>query len=271
MRSVLAPSLAVAVGAACAGGPAGPLFEYGPSEVPLRYEVTSETNSAIETPMGPQNVDATTNVTLTFDIGEQSDGGRRISVVIEALESQSTGIGRLEGGELIGQAFVGVLAADGSIEFTGVPETPANLRDYFDPAAFLSELLMPLPPAGGDVLESWPVHQETIERTQMTMMSTFDGTARVTGDTTWNGQPAKIVMVEGQFELAGTGTPTGSPGELEMLVTGPATTTYLWDAARGVMLSATSRGEGEGTVALLSMDITMPVTVASEQSVVLQR
>ena len=271
MRSVLVPSLAAVAAAACSGTSARPMFEYGPSEVPLRYEVTSRTKSDIQTPMGPQNVDATTSVTLTFDIGAPSAGGRRVVAVFESLESQSTGIGRLQGGSLIGEPFVGVLAHDGSIDFTETPETPARLRDYFDPPAFLSGLLIPLPPEGSGDMESWEVHQETVERTQMTMTSSFDGTARMTGDTVWNGQAAKIVMVEGQFNLEGTGMPAGSPAELQMLTSGPATMTYLWDATRGVMLSATSKGEGEGTVVLVGMDISMPITVASEQSIVLQR
>jgi len=247
------------------------MFEYGPSEVPLRYDVTSETGSSIQTPMGPQNVDATTNVTVTFEVGGPGDGGRRVVAVFEALESQSTGIGRLQGGALIGKPFVGVLAHDGSVDFTETPETPANLRDYFDPSAFLSELLMPLPPEGSGDMESWSVHQESTERTQMTMVSSFDGAARVAGDTVWAGQPAKVVIVEGQFKLEGTGTPTGSPAELEMVVSGPATMTYIWDATRGVMLSGTTRGEGEGTVALVGMDLTMAMTVTSEQRIVLQR
>jgi hypothetical protein len=271
MRRVLAWSVAVALVAACAGGTAGPVFEYGPSDGPLRYEVTGETKTAIQTPMGPQNVDASTNAAVTVEVGAQAEGGRRVSVVFESFESRSTGIGRLDGGALIGQTFRGILAPNGNIEFTETPATPANLRDYLDPSAFLSDLLMPLPPPGASDLESWPVQQQTVERTQMTMTSSFEGTARVVGDTVWNGQPAKVVMVEGQFNLEGTGTPAGSPAELEMLASGPATMTYLWDATRGVMLTASSQGSGDGTVALVGMDMSMTMSIESEQSVVLQR
>lgn len=271
MRRLLVPSVAVTLAAACAGGTAGPMFEYGPGGGPLRYVVTSETKTAIQTPMGPQNVDGSTNATVTVEIGAQTQGGRRVSVVLEAFETRGTGVGRLEGGALIGQTFGGILAQDGSMEFTETPPTPANLRDYVDPSAFLSDLLMPLPPSGASDLESWPVQQQTVERTQMTTTSSFEGTARVVGDTVWNGQPAKIVRVEGQFSIEGTGTPAGSPAELQMSVSGPGTMTYLWDATRGVMLTATSRGDGDGTVALVGMDMTMTMSVESEQSVVLQR
>jgi hypothetical protein len=93
----------------------------------------------------------------------------------------------------------------------------------------------------------------------MTMTSTMEGTARIVGDTVWNGQPAKLIEIRADYTLEGTGMPVGSPSELEMVLSGPGTTRAVWDAQRGVLLSATSHGNATGTVSLVGMDITMAV------------
>ncbi len=271
MHKFLISVTAALLSGACAGGSAGPVFEYGPTDAPLRYQISGSTESAIETPMGPQNQSGTIEATVTVDIGGAVDGGRNVTVVFEALETSGTGIGQVAGGDLIGKPFVGVLAANGEMSFTGVPEVPSALARYFDPAPFLAQLLMPLPPEGGTDLESWPVHQESTESTEMTIFSTLDGTARVVGDTVWNGIPAKIVLVEGEFQMEGSGTPTGSPAELDLVASGPATSRFIWDAVRGVMLASNTDGGGEGVVSLPSMDLSMPMTINSKQTTELQR
>jgi hypothetical protein len=191
-------------------------------------------------------------------------------VIYEALESQGT-VGGLDASGLLGKPFSGVLGSDGEITFSETPPTPSELARYFDPAAFLSQLLMPLPQGGATGLESWPVHQEATERTEMTVTTVFTGTARIVGDTTWNGVAAKIVAVEGEFEMEGSGTPTGSPAELDMILTGTGTSRFVWDAARGVMLASVSEGSGTGTVAIPSMDLAMPMSLTSKQTTELQR
>jgi hypothetical protein len=221
--------------------------------------------------MGAQNQSGTIEATVTVDIGAPVDGGNRVTVVYEKFESSGAGVGRLEGGEMIGQPFGGVLASNGEMSFTEIPAIPDRLDRYFDPASFLSQMLMPLPSEGGTDLESWTVHQESVESTEMTIFSTLDGTASVVGDTVWNGIPAKIVVVEGEFQMEGSGTPTGSPAELDMIASGPATSRFVWDAARGVMLASSTEGGGEGTVTIPSMDLSMPMTLTSKQTTELQR
>ncbi len=270
MRNLLVSLSAVVFATACAGGSSGPTFEYGPSSTPLRYQVSSKTESVIETPMGAQNANDTTNVTVTLQIGEQAGDGRQITAVFEEFSSQITGVGRLEGGEMLGQEFSGILAHDGTIEFTETPSIPKKLSDYIDPAAFLSEFLVPMLPPGSETAETWPVSQEYTEHTQMTMTSTMDGTARIVGDTVWNGQPAKLIEIRADYTLEGTGMPTGSPAELEMVLSGPGTIRAVWDAQRGVLLSAMSHGNATGTVSLVGMDITMAVTAESWTSIVLK-
>jgi len=262
---------AAVLAAACAGGSAGPIFEYRPIDAPLRYQVNGSTKSVIDTPMGQQNQDGTIEATVTVDIGAPTDGGRNVTVVYEALETSAAGLGRLQGGEMVGKPFVGVLSSNGEMSFTGVPTIPATLARYFDPTSFLAQMLMPLPGDGTADLESWPVHVESTESTEMNISNTLDGTARVVGDTIWNGISAKIVVVEGDYQMEGSGTPTGSPAELNLVASGPATSRYVWDAARGVMLASSTEGEGEGTVSIASMGLSMPITMSSKQTIELQR
>ena len=269
MRNLLVSLSAFAFATACAGGSSGPTFEYGPSSTPLRYQVSSKTESVIETPMGAQNANDTSNVTVTLQIGEPAGDGRQVIAVFEEFNSQITGVGKIDGGEMLGQEFSGILAHDGTIEFTETPSSPKKLSDYIDPAAFLSELLVPMPPPGSEAVETWPVSQEYTEYTQVTMTNTVEGTARIVGDTVWNGQPAKLIEIRADYSLEGIGTPTGSPGELEMVLSGPGTTRAVWDAQRGVLLSATSHGSATGTVTIAGMDITLPVTAESWTSIVL--
>ncbi len=256
---------------ACAGGSAGPVFEYGPTDAPLRYSVSGSTDSEIDTPMGPQKQGGKVDATVTVDIGAPVAGGNSVTVVFEAFETNATGVGRLDGGAMVGKPFNGVLASNGEMSFEETPAIPDRLASYFDPTSFLAQIMMPVPPEGGTDLESWPVHQESTESTQMTLFSTMDGTARVAGDTVWNGIPAKIVLLEGEYQIEGSGTPAGAPGEIQMVASGPATTRFIWDAARGVMLASSTEGGGEGTVSLPSMDLSMPITMSSKQTVELQR
>jgi hypothetical protein len=67
--------------------------------------------------------------------------------------------------------------------------------------------------------------------------------------------------------MDGTGTPAGSPAEVEMSATGTATARYLWDPVRGVMLAAWVTGEASGDVAVVGMDLSMPIAVQVTQTI----
>jgi hypothetical protein len=167
--------------------------------------------------------------------------------------------------------FSGTLKHDGTIEIADAPDITGQLAEVFDAKGLLADFLAPLPPSGDSDLATWQVRRQTTSQTQLTMASSFVGTALIVGDTTWNGESAKIISSSGTFRLEGTGTPTGSPAEMEMVVSGETRTRYVWDSEEGIMLAAVAQGEGKGSVALVGMNLSMPVSLTIKQGVELQR
>ncbi|NIM52470.1 MAG: hypothetical protein GTN62_14160 [Gemmatimonadales bacterium] len=260
--------------AGCAAAGAGPTFEFGPTDVPLRYGIESAGNIVLEIPGGPtQTSEDKLSATVMMEIGQPGPEGRPVSAVFDALEASSSGdMGstRQEGGSLIGMRYAGTLTEGGTINFSDPPETPSHLKDVVDPVALLVNLLVPLPPGAEAAGTSWPVNTTVTSRTALTMTAIYAGTARVAGDTTWNGQVAKVIVSEGTLELHGTGTPPGSPAEIDMVMTGPSTRLYIWDPQRGVMLASSTSGEYSGDIEVIGMGMTIPVSYKETMEVVLR-
>lgn len=257
--------------AACAGGAAGAAtFAVAPTSTPLRYRVADHTTVLIETPQGDQRSIDSATATIRLNIGEPTQGGRRVTAVFDALDVRSAGgMGstRVTGGDLIGQEFSGVLAPTGRITLTQRPAIPRDVAEHTDPGNWLVDLLPPLPPTPNAA--SWPVESELSSETAMSMRLRYTGTARTAGDTTWNGQPATIIQFEGDFTLSGRGQPAGAPAELLMSISGSATRRWLWDATGGRMLAATGEFSGNGTIELVGMNFALPAAVTNRQTVLL--
>lgn len=260
--------------AGCAAAGAGPTFEFSPTDVPLRYGVGTTGKLVLEIPGGPtQTNDDKLSATVMMEIGQPGPEGRPVSAVFEALEASSSGdMGSTsqEGGSLIGMRYAGTLTEGGTINFSDPPETPSHLKDIVDPAALLADLLVPLPPDAEAAGASWPVNTTVTSRAGVTMTATYTGAARVAGDTTWNGQSAKVIISEGTLEVHGTGTPAGSPAEIDMTMTGPSTRWYVWDPQRGVMLASRVSGEYSGEIEVIGMGMTIPTSYKETAEVVLR-
>lgn len=254
---------------ACAGKAAAPGLAFGPTGGPLVYEVATYGSIDIDTPMGSQRSHDTLQATVRLEIGAPVGDQWQVSAVFEALRASSGGdMGRqsAEGGELIGQEFKGALLQNGVIDVTEAPAAPTGLADLIDPSALLAEILGPLP-ADPETTEPWPVRTVVTSRTVLTVTVTYEGTARIAGDTTWNGRPARIIVSEGSYVLEGSGTPPGAPGEIEMQMTGTSQRRYIWDAARGVMLASEITVEADGPITLQMMNLSMEATATSRQVV----
>ena len=271
MRVKVIPVITAVLAMACASAAVTPSLEFQPTTGPLRYAVHSVDGQVVETPMGAQEGEATTDLTFVMEIGGPTAGGLAVSVVLESLEGKSTEQGSYQGGDLLGKPYTGTLKPDGTIEITDGPETPENLVNLFDPKGLWTELLPPLPPAGQLGAESWSYRRESTYETSMSLKSVTNGTARMAGDTLWNGVPAQVIVTEGEVELTGSGTPPGSPGEIEVVVSGPLLVRYVWDGARGVMLAAKSDGELTGDVTVIGMGMSFPISFTGDAEVTLQR
>ena len=255
--------------AGCAGA-SGPIYEFQPTPGPLHYEIIDRGNLLIETPMGEQRAIDSTKATLRIEIGQKSAGGRQISVAFETLDIWAGGdfhTEHIEGGELIGRAFTGTLSDQGIIKVTEAPEIPDALQGSADPAAIFADLLLPLPPTGAESADSWSHATTRQSEGTMSTEGSYEGTARFAGDTTWNGQPARIIVSEGNTMTSGRGTPVGAPGEIEMVLRGKAVTRYIWDPSRGVMLAYQATASAEGELEVLSMAVAMPVSYQGAKEV----
>ncbi len=260
-----------ALATACAAAGARPSFEFGAAAGPLRYEVRAEDANVVETPMGTQETTASTALTVVLEIGQRTPAGLQVSAVFESLEGTSSDQGSFEGGALIGRPYGGTLSGDGTISITSGPETPERVGEFLDPRALLSELLVSLPPTGTVGAGSWPVRRETVWQTVLRLTTVFEGTGTVVGDTTWNGTKAVIIVVEGELEVSGRGRPAGAPAELDFAARGPASTRYVWDGARGVMLASVGSTELAGDISIAEMGLTLAWEASGTQTVRLVR
>ncbi len=221
--------------------------------------------------MGSQEGTSQSVATVVLEIGEQTADGLQVSAVFESLEVDAAEAGRFEGGDLLGQRFSGLLASDGMIVITDGPETPSPLNTVFDPKEFLADFMPPLPPEADPDVQSWPVRREVVSETAFTLKLVSQGTAQVVGDTTWNGLIAQVIMVEGETEISGSGSPPGGPGEIEFAGTGSYTSRYVWDAERGVMLGSVTEAKLGGELSITEMGMVMPFQITVRDTVELLR
>jgi len=260
---------AAALATACASGGARSTFDFQPESGPLRYVLTAEDVNIVETPMGTQETSSTSEVTILLETGQSTGNGVAVTATFESIEGSSSEQGSFSGAGLVDMPYTGTILSDGIIEIVDGPETPSALKQFFDPRGMIREFIVPLPPTDG--AESWPVRRETTWDQAIEMTSITAGTATIAGDTTWNGVAAKIIVLEATIELSGSGMPEGSPAELEFAAAGPATLRYVWDAARGVMLGATSEAEMSGEVTVVGMGMTVPIVFMGTGTIELQR
>jgi hypothetical protein len=224
--------------------------------------------------MGRMTSETDSEATLSLEIGEMVEDGWTVSATFEALEVNargSMGGGSVNTDGIIGKPFIGVLSSAGTISVTESPNVSGRLSDNLDPGALLTELLAPLPPAGTPPNGSWPVSTSVVSDAAIRLTSTFSGTARITGDTVWNGISAAVIVAEGTLEIEGSGAPAGAPAEMDLIMEGESTRLYVWDSVRRVMLASLVTGEAEGSLSIRGMDIQIPASFEQRQEVELRR
>ena len=249
---------------ACAGG--APIYTFQPTEAPLVYTLSSEGGNEIETPAGTQGATYTSEATMTLAFGEIADEGTPFTVTIETIVLETGGD---FGGtttdlteDLAGKPFAGMMAPDGSLTFTEVPEFARNNLSVADMQRVASALLFPLPPGGNMAVGSW-AHRVTLPMGGgLEGESVYDGMISAAGDTVWNEIPATLFVSEGVVVMEGTGQPEGAPSEIELVNEVETRLFYFWDHTRGVLLAIEGSGEGGGDVS--TMGFSMPMAVFSK-------
>lgn len=259
---------------ACATATTRSPFEFQPTNSPLQYDVTVSGDVIADTPMGRMTSETDSEAIVSLDIGERFENGRGVTATFEALEVRaegSLGGGTVNAEGILGKPYTGSLAATGQISITDSPQASSSLTNNLDPAALLTELLVPLPPGGDADMESWPIRSSVISDAAVRLTSTFEGAARFAGDTIWNGVAARLIVVEGTLEIAGSGAPAGAPADIDLTLEGESTRLYVWDMERGVMLASLVTGEADGALTIRGMGMQIPARFEQRQEVTLRR
>ena len=257
-------AIALLTGACASGGT--PIYTFQPTEAPLVYTLSSDGGNEIETPAGTQGATYTSEATMTLAFGEIADEGTSFTVTIESIVLETGGD---FGGsttdlteDLAGKPFAGLMAPDGSLTFTEVPEFARNNLSVGDMQRVVSALLFPLPPGGNMAVGSW-AHRVTLPMGGgLEGESVYDGMISAAGDTVWNEIPATLFVSEGVVVMEGTGQPEGAPSEIELVNEVETRLLYFWDHTRGVLLAIEGSGEGGGDVS--TMGFSMPMAVFSK-------
>lgn len=272
MKWIASMALSALTLGGCAAG--GSIYEYRPTDGPLRYRIHDSATLRIETPVGEQIATDSTQATIAIEVAGRTDRGREVLVSFEDLEFWSGGdfpLERVVGEELAGQSLGGVLRPSGAIDLTGRPEMSEELAAATDPTALVARLLPPLPANGELSTAPWP-HKSTVNiHAAMSVQLTYDGTASFAGDTTLDGRSARVIVSEGIVTASGHGRPPGAPGEVDFNYTGRYVTRYVWDPARGVMLASATTSDAEGELAVREMQLVMPITHRGRTTVTLAR
>jgi len=251
-----------------------PIYEFRPTQAPLRYEINDQGVLLIDTPVGEQRSTDSTVAVVTIDIAAGDSDSRQVRVVFESLDlwagTDDTPAQHVQGDDLIGQPFTGTLSQTGSIAVVTAPEIAVGLLEVADPVTLFAELLPPLPPAGGGS-EPWPHSTSYASEASVSVQASYDGTASFAGDTTWDGRRARIILSEGITTATGLGTPTGAQGEVVFTYTGRSRTRYIWDPDSGLMLASSAGMEAEGGLELASMQMTMPIRYEGSRQIALRQ
>lgn len=264
---------ALAAGAAvlltgCGGGSVSmPIYTLAPSSAPLRYEITTDGNTVVETPGGTQETPSRAELVLAVQFGATTEAGTAVTVTFESVSVSQTVMGTttdVDASELIGKSMSAVIADDGSIEVTDSPEVSGPLGQVADPKRILSSFLPPLPPGGDASLETWPDADESVVEGAITLTVTREGTASFAADTMIAGHAARVIQASGETEFSGSGEAPGA-GEIDMSMDGDYSGSYVWDAAAGVLLGAATEMEVAGMI--VGIGFSIPGTVTSSTTV----
>lgn len=268
MRQRLLVAAFTMVITACASSPV--YYEYRPTESPLRYDFTASVANEIETPGGMQTSGGESEAIVAVSIGVRTDSGTVFSVIFDSFSvaGSDADAGDLGVEAMEGATFLAALRPTGAVDILEAPEFELEGVTADDLAGIVISLIMPLPPGGTVTSESWPHRVESPVGAGLEGLSTYDGVARLAGDTTWNGIPAQKIVSEGNWVLTAAGTPPGSPTEIELQMEGTSSTTYFWDPARGVMLGAEAAAKGSGNV--MAMGFEMPISNTASSTIALQ-
>jgi hypothetical protein len=266
-----AVSVAFAGFASACGGSRAPVYTLQPSEAPLRYAIETEGSQTVETPNGPAGGSYDTDAFLLLTFGDEISDGRSFSAIFESFEStlqSQAGQQEIDGTPATNRVFRGSVTPTGAIEIREKPEVTVGAYDQNSLLAMFPDLLTPLPPGGEFVDGSWPHAYVLPSGGGLEGETSYTGSARFAGDTTWNGIAARVIVSEGRVHADGTGIPQGAPAEVELDADGDSRSVYVWDPEAGVLLAMRAESQSKGLVTTMGFDLPLELTSTREAQLV---
>ena len=256
--------LAIVFAAACGGArqATAPIYELRAIDGPLTYSASVENLTVIETPGGEQEIDATVNAVLRITYMSATDEGLPFEFTFDELAAQ--GAAAVDMSSAVGETFGGVVREGGEVAITELPELDIPGFSAATVEQLVNPLAVPLPPGGMRQEEAWTLSRSSEPPGGLEGIATFEGSARIAGDSTWNEIPVAIIVASGEVRQRASGTPAGAPGEVDFDTEGESETTYMWDPARGIVVQVAVDTEMDGSVSVQGM--VFPLRVESRAS-----
>lgn len=277
MKHAAALALLLAGLSACAGpggpGPSGSLMYRVPDPSTAVY--TTESNSTISIDagaMGSFSMRGSSDATLgiTFAPGE---GGVQVTVDFQKLSaslSQPMGGSQSASESDLDGDLVFTMDRTGKGTLVSAPVARGAAEDLANPISFVHEFFPRLP---GRVVNPGDTWTDTIQYDVETGQGTGSNKSVLTytlqGDTLVDGAHLLHITYEGQADVQGSGMQEGT--EVFQTLSGTVTGMFLWDPARGLMVSGESSQDMTGSVEVPAAGIPpMPMDMTGTSSSRLQ-
>jgi hypothetical protein len=266
--------VACAALAACAAGAAGPIYTLSSNPASLHYAIHGSGTQTISTPMGPQETSSEERAVVTIDYAGPRGEGTAFRAAFDSVSvslSSQQGTMRPDLGAVVGATFEGVADPGGGMTDVKMPELELGAYGTANLLQLMSDLVPPLPPGGEPGSEGWPWSVSLPSGGGLDGTLVVEGTARMVGDSAWNGMRLRVIESEGTVTLAASGTPATAPAPITVDMEGTATGRWLWDQTRGALVAASVRSETSGSVAIPSMAMDLPIEAQSTREIELIR
>jgi len=263
--------------AACAGPgavvPSGGLMYQVPESPSVVYVVEGGQNINIDAgPMGSMSMTSSSEATLAMSFAAGADGVQVTTTFQELSVSMTQPMGgslSASESDIVGD-LVFTIDPKGGGTVVSLPETKGSAEQLVSPVSFVHEFFPRLPGGAVSPGETWT---DSIQWESSTADGDVSSSSVVTytmvGDTVVDGLTLLHITYEGEGEVVGSGSTEGM--EVVQAVSGDVVGMFLWDPARGLMVSGESSQDMDGTVEVPAAGMPpMPVSVSGSGTVRLQ-
>lgn len=263
--------------AACAGpgavSPSGGLMYQVPESPSVVYVVEGGQNINIDAgPMGSMSMTSSSEAMLAMSFAAGANGIQVTTTFQELSVSMTQPMGgslSASESDIVGD-LVFTIDPKGEGTVVTLPETKGSAEQLVSPVSFVHEFFPRLPGGAVSPGETWT---DSIQWEASTGDGDVSSSSVVTytmvGDTVVDGLALLHITYEGEADVVGSGFTEGM--EVLQAVSGDVAGMFLWDPARGLMVSGESSQDMDGTVEVPAAGMPpMPVSVSGSGTVRLQ-